>query len=131
MSGCHFLPFPSHYPPPQDGGRGVGRGEGGGNDIFICSFKGSLLSPFKAFSFSFSHSFSSTPSVASRRSDNRFKQKFPSSPSLPPHPFLFSSLLLTRRRCLFCGVIARLINYKGTARVKRGVGISDYKEKGT
>lgn len=38
-------PFPPHY--PSTGQRGGGQREvEGRNDIFICSFKGSLLSPF-------------------------------------------------------------------------------------
>lgn len=54
-------PFPPHY--PSTGRSRGGGGGGGGDDIFICSFKGSLLSPFKRKP-SLSPSLSLAPSVS-------------------------------------------------------------------
>lgn len=103
-------PFPPHYP-----STGQRRGRWGrGNDIFICSFKGSLLSPFKPFSFSISPSlwlllFSPATTIDSNRS-------FYSLSLLVP---FLSTSSLALSLSLFCSIIARLINYKGNSKSEK------------
>lgn len=106
MSVCHFLPFPLIIPPQEGGGRRwVGR-----NDIFICSFKGSLLSPFKPSLSPFLSLRLILCSVAPTIELNGSFRSFSlfSFPCRSP-----SSLALSLS--LFCCIIARLINYKGNS----------------
>lgn len=87
-------PSPPHYPP-------AGRARGSRHDIFICSFKGSLLSPFKRKPFSLSRSVS-----------------FFSLP-LSQWKFSFRVSLLPVSPSPSCSIIAWLINYKGISKSEK------------
>lgn len=88
------------------------------NDIFICSLKGSLLSPFMRNLLFFSHFFLSFFLSCSRTIDSN-RSFYASSLhvqrlalSLPDLPFSLVPSLL-------CGVIAWLINYKGISKSEK------------